>query len=67
MNLESLWEIDRWHIAQVEEAKKKCRAHPLSLIRPGIISPNNDDWENALNERDRVIKAHRDWISSIFS
>ena len=49
------------------DAKKKCREHPLSLSRPGIISPNNDEWENALNERDRVIKAHRNWISSIFS
>ena len=67
MDLESLWEIDRRHIAQIEEAKKKCREHPLSFSRPGVISPNNDEWENALKERDRAIKAHRDCISSIFS
>lgn len=67
MDFNTLRETDRWHIAQIEDAKKKCREHPLSLSRPGIISPNNDNWENALKERDRVIQAHRDWINSIFS
>ena len=67
MDLKSLWKIDRWYVAQIEAARKKCRANPLSFIEPGIMAPDNSNWENALNERDRIIEAHRDWVKGVFA